>query len=66
MPFINLEFHALDLLDSDDPIHPSLVRRQRDLRTSVETKREIFSTVLKACNEQNNNDTLEGFSADRS
>ncbi|HIA03675.1 MAG TPA: hypothetical protein EYN06_02095 [Myxococcales bacterium] len=65
MPFINLEFHALDLLDNDDPIHPSLIRRQRDLRTRVETKREIFSRVLKVCNEQNNNDTLEGFSADR-
>lgn len=65
MPFINLEFHALDLLDSDDPIHLSLIRRQRDLRTRVKNKREIFSKVLKVCNEQNNNDTLEGFSADR-
>lgn len=63
MPFINLEFHALDLLDGDDPIHPRLLRRQRDLNTSVAIKRELFSKVLNVCSEQNKNDTLEGFAA---
>jgi peptidoglycan/xylan/chitin deacetylase (PgdA/CDA1 family) len=66
MPFRNIEFHALDLLDKDDPINNALVRRQRDLRTPVANKRAVFADTLKLCAENAQNETLEKFASSAS
>jgi len=62
MPFINLEFHAVDLLDKSDPVHRALVRRQGDLRVNFRQKIDLFKQLLKAASHRRQNETLEIFS----
>jgi peptidoglycan/xylan/chitin deacetylase (PgdA/CDA1 family) len=59
MSFVNLEFHALDLLDQNDLGGSELVAHQFDLRVEVSTKTALFSEVLKTASEKAHNDTLE-------
>jgi hypothetical protein len=45
----NLEFHAIDLVDASDlGIPAALVGRQRDLRTSVAQKRDVFRRAFSS------------------
>jgi hypothetical protein len=45
-PFVNLEFHAIDLLELDDGL-TALQGFQPDLRHAVTSKRRIFETVIR-------------------
>ena len=44
--FLNLELHALDLLDARDGVLPALAQRQRDLLIPLATKRERLAAVI--------------------
>jgi hypothetical protein len=62
MDFVNLEFHAVDLLDASDlPDDQALVAVQGDLRRPVAAKRRAFSAAFAACGRADNA-TLEVFS----
>ncbi|MDF1564364.1 MAG: polysaccharide deacetylase family protein [Deltaproteobacteria bacterium] len=45
-PFLNLELHALDLLDRSDGLPPELARRQRDLMVPAREKARRLREVL--------------------
>ncbi len=62
MRFVNLEFHAIDLMDFADLPGSNLPRYQPDLRRMVRQKRPAYDAVLRACRGAEN-DTLEGFAA---
>jgi len=59
LSFVNLEFHAVDLLDESDPVSAGLVAVQSDLRVSYVTKRMLFQDVLETCSQGAQNRTLE-------
>jgi hypothetical protein len=46
-PLINLELHAVDVLDERDGISPALVRQQRDLRVPVREKLRRLQTLFR-------------------
>ena len=48
LPFANIEFHAIDLLDADDVPDPALRRAQPDLRVPRAKKRAAFAAALRA------------------
>jgi hypothetical protein len=46
-PFLNLEFHGIDLLDPSDPgVAQALVRRQPDLRRGLDQKIAVYRAVF--------------------
>lgn len=48
VPFLNLELHAIDVMDRHDPlVSPVLARRQPDLRRSSAAKQEVLRTLLQ-------------------
>lgn len=58
-PFVNLEFHGIDLCDLDqDGIDPVLLK-QPDLRVSLEEKLALFRAVLTDLRDQHGVHTLE-------
>jgi hypothetical protein len=59
LSFINLEFHAIDLLDSSDPVGKELADLQSDLRVSYISKRMLFYDFLEGCAAVATNLTLE-------
>ena len=59
LSFVNLEFHALDLLDESDPVGDRLAQVQSDLRVPYVTKRMLFQDVLEHCSRGAQNRTLE-------
>jgi hypothetical protein len=63
LSFVNLEFHAIDLIDADDVPGSPLIGKQPDLARSVTSKRAAFEVAFAACSDAKN-DTLEGFAAD--
>lgn len=47
-PFLNLEFHGIDLLDeSDEEVHSKLADKQPDLRRSVADKRRSYGAFIQ-------------------
>ncbi len=63
MEFVNLEFHAIDLLDAADVPGSPLIGKQPDLARSVSTKRQAFEEAFRRCSAARN-DTLENFAAE--
>ena len=61
MSFINLEFHAIDLLDADDVPGSPLIGRQPDLARRVQDKRAAYTETFRLCGDAVNA-TLEQFS----
>ena len=59
LSFINLEFHAIDLLDSSDSVGKELAQLQSDLRVSYVSKRMLFYDFLEGCAAAATNSTLE-------
>lgn len=59
MGFVNLELHAVDLLDHRD-VPEDLVRHQPDLKTSFEDKAAIFRKFLEMAARGRTNGTLAG------
>lgn len=59
MNFVNLEFHAMDLLDATDPGCEALARYQPDVTVPVGDKRTRYATVLRHLSEGADNQTLE-------
>jgi len=61
MEFVNLEFHAVDMIDFADLMDSPLPQYQPDLRRLLREKQPAYEAVLKASRGAEN-DTLEGFS----
>jgi hypothetical protein len=58
-PFINLEFHGIDLCDlEEDGIDPALLK-QPDLRVALDHKQSLFRTVLTDLRDHHGVQTLE-------
>lgn len=64
LSFVNLEFHAVDLLDATDPVAPALTVVQPDLRVPLAHKRANYEDVFRACSRARNQ-TLEQFARER-
>ena len=62
LSFVNLEFHAVDLLDSSDAVGDRLPQVQSDLRVPYLSKRMLFQDVLEHCSKGAQNRTLEELS----
>jgi len=63
-PWLNIEFHGVDLVDPHDEGVPDELRaRQPDLRVPLEKKRELFAVWLSASAEDRPNRTLEEVAA---
>ena len=43
---LNLEFHAIDFMDADDPGMKALVKYQPDLKISWEAKRSLYKHIF--------------------
>lgn len=59
--FVNLEFHALDLMGEPDLPGSPLIGHQPDLRTPVSAKRRAFASAIALAAAESRNDTLEAF-----
>ncbi|MGB0588851.1 MAG: polysaccharide deacetylase family protein [Myxococcota bacterium] len=63
-PFVNLEFHGIDMCDMDaDGIDPALLK-QPDLRVPLRTKEALFRRVLGDLRDDWGVETLEALSLD--
>ncbi len=65
VPFVNLEFHGIDMCDLEiDGIDPVLLK-QPDLRVSLADKEALFRRVLTDLRDEWGVETLEGLAANR-